>query len=805
MKYARRKITKMLSAVFTLVFCAVSLCTPGLAAGSAPRATKICNLVVFMQFSHEDGYNFMDGRATAIKDLCEKEDTFRSLYGYINEISYGAMQTTFCYPQIDGDTVTPYIMSRSQDSYTDRDTVALEVLRNISVSEDAELDGDNDGVIDNIIMIADTSADSSEDLFWPCTFTFSGVTINGRSSGMINLHNSRSIFENTVTGGAGTLCHEFLHSVGYPDLYRSDSRPGVPVGQWDIMASDSVFVQYPLAYMRATVSGWLDTADITRDGSYSLAPASSRSGNRVYLLKTPLSDTEFFAVEYRRQGAPYSREMDVKIYGSGLVVYRVDTETDGNRNSDKDEIYVFRPGETEPDAGEGDIFSSNYGGEGNADHIGSLSPDAGIADGALVYSDGTNSGIVIENIKMSDEELTFDVKFAEPDSENFWLPSDGIEDPGNIRSLDICADPGGGALLAASYGEKAVLYKVDEDKAVKLSESDPVGGSYGINEVKLAVSGSEAYILYNDSDYRAVLCSCDTASGEWSTLWKSEDIAQYKDITAGGGNVYFACTSGSFPNYSLGVYRFGAGDASAESLGGTLSPNACSVSVGFKGGSCLVAYRDISRGDIPCLAAIDDSGETKLYDISDIPCSTVDISADGAKTAIAVTGQSEGLYFFDGGGITSAQYPELDGSCYGALVFGSGKTVYTAFNTQSPYDFAVYSYDGKWQKLGNSIADEIVNSPSAVRSGDIIYTAYISYSGKAYVKYLRASGGTDIKKGDVNADGVLNVADAVALQDLLLCRDTVLADPEAADMYPDGILNALDMAILRSALITPAN
>ena len=109
------------------------------------------------------------------------------------------------------------------------------------------------------------------------------MSVNDLSTGMINVHNSTSLFKNIISGGAGVLCHEFLHTVGYPDLYRNSSRTGTPVGLWDIMASNSVFVQYPLAYQRYKVSGWLDAKTITEDGTYTLSPASARNGNRLYL------------------------------------------------------------------------------------------------------------------------------------------------------------------------------------------------------------------------------------------------------------------------------------------------------------------------------------------------------------------------------------------------------------------------------------------------------------------------------------------------------------------------------------------
>ena len=53
-------------------------------------------------------------------------------------------------------------------------------------------------MIDNIILIVDASSDGAADMYWPCAFGLSGVTINGKRSGMINLHNSISVFENYI-------------------------------------------------------------------------------------------------------------------------------------------------------------------------------------------------------------------------------------------------------------------------------------------------------------------------------------------------------------------------------------------------------------------------------------------------------------------------------------------------------------------------------------------------------------------------------------------------------------------------------
>lgn len=55
--------------------------------------------------------------------------------------------------------------------------------------------------------------------------------------------------------------------------------------------------------------------------------------------------------------------------------------------------------------------------------------------------------------------------------------------------------------------------------------------------------------------------------------------------------------------------------------------------------------------------------------------------------------------------------------------------------------------------------------------------------------------------GDLNADGIRSMADAVLLQKWLLCRpETALPLPESGDMNADGILNAADLTLLKRIL-----
>ncbi len=56
-------------------------------------------------------------------------------------------------------------------------------------------------------------------------------------------------------------------------------------------------------------------------------------------------------------------------------------------------------------------------------------------------------------------------------------------------------------------------------------------------------------------------------------------------------------------------------------------------------------------------------------------------------------------------------------------------------------------------------------------------------------------------RGDVNADGVCNLADAVAVQKYLLTADSTLPDWQTGDMDGNGRLNAADLTLLKQELL----
>lgn len=787
---------------------------------------QINNIVLFAQFDDLSTYNFMEKNTDSIVNMCNSTSTQRSLKSYVDTISYGKASVDSYFPQMQDGVIVPYKLNQAKKDYLNYELLVSEVLSNIKVPTDMELDGNNDGVIDNIVLVIDGSAGAMDDILWPKAFYLSGLELNGLSVGYINIQNSYGLFGSSVFGGVGVICHEFLHSLGYPDLYRNDDdETGVPVGNWDIMAINSIFLQYPLAYQRANISKWLEPTQITKDGSYSLKPVSEDNGNRLYILKTPLSDTELFAIEYRKQGSAYSEEMDTKIYGTGLVVYRINTEVVGNYKYDTDGVYVFRPNETTLNGGEGDIYLSAYGSENAPKEIGSLEFSDGVSQGALVYSNGTNSGIKISNISLQNDTATFNVQFADTTQANLWNTITDTSSFTDVSSVDMTTF-NEVPYMVTSNGLYATVSYLKEDTWTTLGNSIGSGQYGNVNNAKIVVANDTPYVMFNDYDFNIKLYGYNKSTDTWDLKYSSSELSQYTDITSNGDKIYISYTVGSFP-YALNVLEYNTIDDTYKTIGDTISENACNLSIECNNDKILVAYRDLNDNSIPKISTyIDDTWTTNA--LSNESCSSVSSAVYNDTFIVATTGSTCGLYQIDGDIITSLDMPSnIEGSIFDIVPIVQNNDIYITINTQLPEDFIVYHYaDGSWEKLGNSLANEVVRSSDMIYLKDSLYVSYISSVGNLNIKkYVLKTTDTPVNPpvtepttttttetttekpstdttGDINLDGTVNYLDMLLLKKHILnvipLYDTHILK---ADINSDSSIDILDLISLKELIL----
>lgn len=135
------------------------------------------------------------------------------------------------------------------------------------------------------------------------------------------------------------------------------------------------------------------------------------------IIRSPYSTKEYFVLEFRKKTG-----YDSSISGSGLIVYRINdgvSAFDGNADGPPDQMFVFRPYSKDTTANyysEYAYFSSESGRTSIGKAKGAETP--GFDAKTLYFSDGTNSGIVIDQIGSSaGDSITFRVSL-DPSSED---------------------------------------------------------------------------------------------------------------------------------------------------------------------------------------------------------------------------------------------------------------------------------------------------------------------------------------------------------------------------------------------------
>jgi M6 family metalloprotease-like protein len=322
---------------------------------SAAGFSSINNIVIFIRFSDEAEFTGND--KISKYDSIFNSTTAVSLYNYYQEASYKklALTTTF-YPKTTDLVLSyqdshprsyykPYDSATAKDGYpstgserTNREMQLLNDAVNFVKSEiptDLNIDMNNDGYVDNVCFIVSGTTTAWNTLLWPHRWTLSTkqVTINNKRVWDFN-------FQIRSMADVGTLCHEMFHTLGAPDLYHYTNQGAIqPFGVWDIMDNG---IAHMCAYMKMKYGGWIsDIPTISDPGTYTLSSLVS-SQNCAYKIKSQVSDTEFFVVEYRRVAGLY----EGKLPGHGLLIYRINTNHKGNASGPPDEVYLYRPGGT---------------------------------------------------------------------------------------------------------------------------------------------------------------------------------------------------------------------------------------------------------------------------------------------------------------------------------------------------------------------------------------------------------------------------------------------------------------------------
>jgi hypothetical protein len=167
------------------------------------------------------------------------------------------------------------------------------------------------------------------------------------------------------------------------------------------------------AYMKWKYGNWLNEPVIIQPGEYTLNSVGSGISPVSYKIPSH-HPKQFFVMEFRNR-----TDLFDKVYGTGLVIYRINTEFDGNAgfNGDDvlDEVYVFRPDGTTTI--NGSIGVAHFGVNDRMSFDYTTNPYPFLADGTIV------TNLSIADITITDNQVTFtyskEVGINENEMKNF--------------------------------------------------------------------------------------------------------------------------------------------------------------------------------------------------------------------------------------------------------------------------------------------------------------------------------------------------------------------------------------------------
>lgn len=396
------------------------------------------NIVIFIRFADQD--EFSNTEIATIKSIMiDSTANSLSFKNYILESSFQKLKVnSFFYPQ--STTILSYqdihprnyylpysannpigyqeaIRKQREDSLLVR---AINVIKN-QISPDINLDADNNSLIDNVVFVAKGGPGDFSTILWPHRWNmYQNCYINSKQVGTYNILLSNYL-------DLGTICHEFLHTLGAPDLYHknpnSDNVMMHPVDLWDVMANTQSQPQQTSTYIKYKYLHWIDNIpSILHTGTYTLNPITVATNN-CYTIPIP-NQTEYLLLEYRKK----TNIFDASIPNNGILIYRINPNISGNFEGREaggvdDEVYIYRLYGDLNNDGYCNV-ASHYNGYGGLAFSDVSNPND-------FMSDGTLGGVQISNFGTCSDNISFKVRFCGNPS---FISTDVIYDSSNISS-----------------------------------------------------------------------------------------------------------------------------------------------------------------------------------------------------------------------------------------------------------------------------------------------------------------------------------------------------------------------------------
>lgn len=202
---------------------------------------------------------------------------------------------------------------------------ALAALDTLTTQDFSVYDWNGDGVVEQIqFLAAGLTGNQASDYIWPNT---DNTTLNAPGKKEVTyISITCEMWKDKTLCGIGTICHEFAHCLGLPDIYPTSSSIFSVVDEWDLMDGGNYtgrgWCPPNFSATEKMLMGWITPTELTAATSVTgMKPVSE--GGETYIIRNSGHNDEFYILENRRR-----TNWDKGIPGEGLAIFHVDYDRD---------------------------------------------------------------------------------------------------------------------------------------------------------------------------------------------------------------------------------------------------------------------------------------------------------------------------------------------------------------------------------------------------------------------------------------------------------------------------------------------
>lgn len=460
-------------------------------------------LIILVQYKDK---KFKFGHNQKMYNRIANETGYANSLGFVGSVKDYFLAQSNGQFELDFDVVGPYILNHEYAYYgapsgNSHDVRPCDMVYDACRLADPDVnftdyDWDGDGYVEQVYVLfagLGQAAGGDENTIWPHEYKLqegnngsyvskdNNVVVNTYACGPeLTLQYTPVAYRERVDG-IGTLCHEFSHCLGYPDLYDTGNGGNFGMGEFDLMDAGSYngesFCPPNYSAYEKWFAGWITPTVLDKPASVKGMQAQDVKYGQAFVVYNDNNKNEYYLIENRQQNVGI---WDKQLPASGMMITHVDyDENIWERNNvntivnysnqygpeyayldnDHQRLTIFHADNEEgssADSQAGDLYPFN----GNNSLTDTSSP------AAIIYQGGSTMGKPITNITQN-EDGSIDFDFMGGSNDNIisgihFVENDEMSSFGQgVYSLD------GRYMGTSANGLEKGIYIVNGKKIVK--------------------------------------------------------------------------------------------------------------------------------------------------------------------------------------------------------------------------------------------------------------------------------------------------------------------------------------------------